>query len=121
MSFGDIGQILRGSISLGYGRQTPDSPELALIDGLLIDADLTWQPTPLTTLQFTAASDVAETTTVDSGGVLERVYGLELRHSFTRSLVGIAGLGFMTRDFTGADITESQVTVAAGGEYYLNR
>ena len=121
VSFGDIGQILRGSISLGYGRQTPDSPELALTDGLLIDAGLTWQPTPLTTLQFTAATDVAETTTVDSGGVLERVYGLELRHSFTRSLVGIAGLGFMTRDFTGADITESQVTVAAGGEYYLNR
>ncbi len=53
--------------------------------------------------------------------MLERVYGLELRHSFTRSLVGIAGLGFMTRDFTGADITESQVTVAVGGEYYLNR
>jgi hypothetical protein len=121
VSFGDIGQYLRGSISLGYGRQTPDSPELALTDGLLIDAGLTWQPTPLTTLQFTAATDVAETTTTGSGGVLERVYGLELRHSFTRSLVGIAGLGFMTRDFTGADITESQVTVAAGGEYYLNR
>ena len=121
VSFGEIGQYLRGSISLGYGRQTPDSPELALTDGLLVDAGLTWQPTPLTTLQFTAATDVAETTTVDSGGVLERVYGLELRHSFTRSLVGIAGLGFMTRDFTGADITESQVTVAAGGEYYLNR
>ena len=28
VSFGDIGEILRGDISLGYGRQTPNSPEL---------------------------------------------------------------------------------------------
>ena len=121
VSFGEISQILRGNISLGYGRQTPDSRELEVIDGLLIDADLTWQVTPLTTLQFTAASEVAETTTVDSGGVMERVYGLEARHNFTTYLVGIAGLGYMTRDFVGADITESQFTAAVGGEYYLNR
>ena len=36
-------QILRGEVSLGYGRQTPDSPQLEVIDGLLIDANLTWQ------------------------------------------------------------------------------
>ena len=121
VSFGEVSQILRGNISLGYGRQTPDSRELEVIDGLLIDADLTWQVTPLTTLQFTAASEVAETTTVDSGGVMERVYGLEGRHSFTTYLVGIAGIGYMTRDFVGAGITENQFTAAVGAEYYLNR
>jgi hypothetical protein len=121
VSFGDSGEILRGDISLGYGRQTPNSPELAITDGLLIDAGLTWRMTPLTTLQFTAATDIAETTTFDSGGVLERIYGLEARHNFTRYLVGIAGLGFMTRNFSGVDITESQVTAAVGSEYYLNQ
>jgi hypothetical protein len=120
VSFGDTGEILRGDISLGYGRQTPNSPELAITDGLLIDAGLTWRMTALTTLQFTAASDIAETTTFDSGGVLERIYGLEARHNFTKYLVGIAGLGFMTRNFSGVDITESQVTAAVGSEYYLN-
>ena len=114
VSFGEISEILRGNFSLGYGRQTPNSPELEVIDGLLIDADLTWQQTALTTLQFTAATEVAETTTFDSGGVLERTYGLEARHNFTRYLVGIAGLGYLTRDFVGADISESQVTAAAG-------
>jgi hypothetical protein len=121
VSFGEVSEILRGTFSLGYGRQTPNSPELEVIDGLLIDADLTWQATALTTLQFTATSEVAETTTVDSGGVMERTYGLEARHNFTRYLVGIAGLGYLTRDFVGADTSESQFTAAAGGEYYLNR
>lgn len=121
VSFGDVSEILRGNISLGYGRQTPNSQELEVIDGLLIDADLAWQVTPLTVLQFTASSEVAETTTAGSGGVMERNYGLEARHSFTKYLVGLAGLGYLTRDFVGAGITEEQLTAAVGSEYYLNR
>jgi len=121
LSFGEVGEILRGTISLGYGRQTPNSPELQVIDGLLIDADLAWQVNALTTLQFVATSEVAETTTAGSGGVMERTYGLEARHAFTRYLVGIAGAGYMTRDFVGADQSENQFTAALGAEYYLNR
>ena len=121
VSFGNTGQILRGEVSLGYGRQTPDSPELEVIDGLLVDANLTWAITPLTTLLFTAATDVAETTTVDSGGVMERNYAVEARHSFTSRLIGIGGLGFFTRDFVGAGINENQLTAAVGLEYYMNR
>ncbi len=121
VSFGEIGEILRGDISLGYGRQTPNSRELPIIDGLLIDANLSWQATPLTAVQFTAFTDVAETTTAGSGGVLERNYGLEVRHNISTRLIGIAGLGFMTRDFVGADIHESQFSAAVGAEYYLNR
>jgi len=121
VSFGQVGEILRGTISLGYGRQTPNSPELAVIDGLLIDADLAWQINALTTLQFIATSEVAETTTAGSGGVMERTYGLEARHAFTRYLVGIVGAGYMTRDFVGANMTENQFTAAVGTEYYLNR
>jgi hypothetical protein len=121
VSFGTIGEFLRGDVSLGYGRQTPDNHVLEVIDGLLIDANLTWRVMPLTTLLFTSSTEVAETTTTDSGGVLERNYAVEARHSFETRLVGIAGLGFFTRDFVGAGIHENQLTAAAGLEYYLSR
>jgi hypothetical protein len=121
VSFGNIGEIVRGDVSLGFGRQTPDNHVLEVIDGLLIDANLTWRVMPLTTLLFTASTEVAETTTFDSGGVLERNYAVEARHSFETRLVGIAGLGFFTRDFVGAGIHENQLTAAAGLEYYLSR
>lgn len=120
VSFGDVSQVLRGNISLGYAHQELDNHELPAVDGLLIDADLAWLVTPLTVLQFTATSDIAETTTVGSAGVMERNYGLEARHSFTRYLVGSAGLAYMTRDFVGAGITEEQFSAAVGSEYYLN-
>jgi hypothetical protein len=120
LSFGDVSRILRGTISLGYGHQELDNHELPPVDGLLIDADLAWQVTPLTVLSFTAASEVAETTTADSPGVFERNYGLEARHSFTKYLVGSAGVSYFTRDFVNAGINEEQFTAAVGSEYYLN-
>ncbi len=120
LSFGDVGEIVRGNVSLGYGHQELDNHELPPVDGLLVDADLAWQITPLTVLSLTAASDVAETTTTDSPGVMERNYGLEARHSFTRYLVGSAGLAYMTRNFVGTDINEEQLSGAVGSEYYLN-
>ncbi len=121
VSFGNFGEFLRGDISLGYGRQAPESPQLQVIDGLLIDANLTWRMTPLTTLLLTATTDVAETTTVGSGGVLERNYGAEVRHSFSTRLVGSAGVGYFTRDFVGGDLNENQFTAATGLEYFLSR
>ena len=35
--------VVRGDVSLGYGRQTPNSPQLEVIDGLLLDGNLTWR------------------------------------------------------------------------------
>ncbi len=121
ISFGDTGTILRGEVSLGYGRQTPDNSLLPVIDGLLIDGNLIWRIDGLTTLQLTASTDVAETTTAGSGGVFERLYGAELRHNFSTRLVGSLGLGYFTRDFVGADTFENQFTGAMGLEYFLNR
>ncbi len=120
LSFGDVSQILRGNISLGYGRQDIDNHELPVVDGFLIDADLAWQISAITLLSFTATSDVAETTTAYSPGVLERNYGIEARHAFTRYLVGSTALGYMTRDFINTDITNEQFTAAVGAEYYVN-
>ena len=82
---------------------------------MLFDADLTWHIT------FTAATDVAETTTTDTGGVLERQYALALRHSFSTRLIGTTGISYYNRDFVGGDLTEQQATGAAGLEYYLSR
>lgn len=121
LSFGNTSQILNGSFSLGYGQQNYESPHLEAVDALLFDADLTWHVTPVTSLLFTAATDVAETTTVDTGGVLERQYALALRHNFSTRLVGTTGVSYYNRDFVGGDLTEQQTTGAAGLEYYLSR
>lgn len=121
LGFGNTGQILRGEISLGYGVQRPDDPRLSDISGILIDSTLAWRMSELTSLLFSARSDVTETTTAGSGGVFTHQAGVEARHAFRRHLIGSAGLSYTVQDIEGANIDETEWRATLGVEYFLNR
>lgn len=119
--FGQTSKILRGEISVGYGIQRPEDGRLQPIEGILLDANLAWRMTELTTLSFNAHSDVSETTTAGSGGVFTRSFGLEARHAFRRQLIGTAGITYTMQDYEGVDIDESEWRADLGLEYFLSR
>lgn len=119
LSFGNRGNVVRGEVSVGFGRQTPRDQRLGAIEGVIIDANLAWRVDGLNAVLLQARSDVAETTLAGSSGALTRSAGLEWRHAFRRHLIGSAGIAYATRDYQGAEITESDVTAALGLEYYL--
>ena len=121
IEFGETSKILRGEISLGYGVQTPDDKRLDSIEGIILDANVAWRVTKLTTLAFNARSDVSETTTADSGGVFTRSVGVEARHAFQRQLIGTAGITYTMQDYQGVDIDESEWRGDLGVEYFLSR
>lgn len=121
LAFGSTGAYLRGEIALGYARQDYRDPRLIDVDGVILDANLAWRMNALTSLLFTASSDISDTTTAGSSGVLERRVGLEARHAFRTHLIGSAGLGMAKRDYTGIDIDETQYDITLGLDYYLSR
>ncbi len=121
LDFGSSSRILRGEISLGYGTQRPDDPRLADVEGILIDSNLAWRITALTSLLFTARSEVSETSTTGSGGVLTRQAGVEARHAIRRQLIGSAGLAYTDQDYAGVDIDENEWRGTIGLEYFLAR
>lgn len=121
LSFGNTGKILRGEASLGYGVQRPDDSRLKDIDGLIIDANATWRATEMTSLLFTARSDVSETTTENVGGAFYRYLGLEVRHAFMTYLIGSAGLSYATQDSHDGVIDEREIRATLGLEYFVNR
>ncbi|PPC88412.1 MAG: hypothetical protein CTY31_10940 [Hyphomicrobium sp.] len=120
ISFGNTGQILRGEVSLGYGVQTPDDDALSQVDGLILDANATWRATELTSLLFTARSDVTETTTANVGGAFNRNVGIEVRHAFKRYLIASAGVTYATFDSQDDIIDEREWRSTLGLEYFLN-
>jgi hypothetical protein len=120
ISFGNTGQILRGEVSLGYGVQTPDDDALSQVDGLILDANATWRATELTSLLFTARSDVTETTTTNVGGAFNRNAGIEVRHAFKRYLIASAGIAYTTLDSQDGIIDEREWRSTLGLEYFLN-
>lgn len=121
LAFGNSGRIIRGEASLGYGWQHPDVGSLATAEGILIDANVAWRVTGLTSLLFTAQSDFVETTTAGASSVLVRQVGLEVRHAFRRHVIATAGIGYTWADYAGIALDERELKATLGLEYYLSR
>lgn len=121
VTFGSSGRTVRGEVSVGYGRQRYEDSRLPEIDGVLIDANLAWRISGLTSLLLTARTDVTESQITGSGGALSRTAALEVRHELGRRLIGTAGLRWTSQDYAGTNIEEREIAGLLGLEYYMNR
>ncbi|MGE0022345.1 MAG: outer membrane beta-barrel protein [Hyphomicrobium sp.] len=120
LDFGATGAILRGTISVGYGQQNPDDSRLRSVEAFLFDANLAWRPSEITSFLLTAQSDIYDTTTEESGGVVSHTIGLEARHAFRRFLVASAGIAYVHNDYDATPISEDQLVSFFGAEYYAS-
>ena len=121
VSFSPLGSSVRGEISAGWGRQRPDVADLPQLDGLLIDANLAWRASALTSFLFTARSTFADSTVPASSGGLARQFGLQVRHAFYRHLIGTAGVLYTSTPYDGVDLTERELIGELGLDYYVGR
>ncbi len=108
IDLGGTSPIWRGEVSLGYGNQNSRRTELGDVGAFLVDANLTWRPTEITALLFTAKTDIDTTTTEGSPGVITRQGGIEVRHAFRRYLVATAGLTYTDYDYTHTTLHEKR-------------
>jgi hypothetical protein len=121
VSFGNNGQRLRGEASVGYAVQRPNDGRLADIGGFILDANLGYRMSALTSFLLTARSDIQESSLSGSGGALARQISIEARHSFRRNLIASAGLGYSVADFEGVSQVEKEARANLGVEYFVNR
>ena len=63
----DLGGLVFGEVSAGFRRQRYDDSALPAIDGLALDAALTWNVTPLTTVEGFVQRTVEESVLDVSG------------------------------------------------------
>lgn len=121
VDFGATSEILRGEVSLGYGTQSPGDARLDEITAFLVDGSLAWRISDLTSLLFTAQTDIFDTNTTGSGGVASHQLGIEARHSFRKYLIGTAGVTYTARDYEGVTLKEDELRATLGAEYFINR
>ena len=121
VSAGQVGGIVRGALSLGYAVQSPDDDRLQDVSGLIIDANLAWRLSGLTTFLFNASSEIGETTLAGSAGALVRSVGVEARHALKRHIIASAGLSLTASDYQGLPVEERDWLMRAGLDYYVNR
>lgn len=119
LGFGNRGNVVRGEVSVGWARQSPEDARLGGIEGMIVDANLAWRIDGLNAVLLQARSDITETTLAGSSGALARSAGIEWRHAFRRALIGSAGVAYAVRDYQGVTVSESDVAASIGIEYYL--
>lgn len=121
VSFGNTGRIIRGEIAIGYLEQRFDDARLPSVSGVILDTNLGWRITGLTSLLLTAQTDLGDSTVAGSGGALARTLGAEVRHAFRRNVVGSAGVRVTRAKYAGVDLVEQDVTASLGVDYFLSR
>ena len=111
---------LTGEIAVGYGEQQSIDKNLAPIQGVLMNGDLIWLPTPTTKVEFLARSEINETTLVDSLGAIDRFYELSLQKAFWTYLVLGAYVSYEIADYVDNPLVDQRVKEGLTAEYYFN-
>jgi hypothetical protein len=121
VSFGTQSKIWRGEIAAGYGHQVARDTRLPNVEGLIVEANLGWKPTGLTSVLLRASTDFLTSTQPGQSGAVQRLGGIEVRHALQRKLIGVAGVSYQVADYQGVSLTERTTTSELGFEYFLSQ
>lgn len=114
-------QQLTGEASFGYGARTYQDPRLPDMRSPLVNASLTWNVTPLTTVTGKAQTSLADTITPGASGSVQHAYTIDVAHDLTRRFTLGVSAGYATDDYVGVSLHDSTTTLGARAEYHLSR
>lgn len=121
----DITGLLFGEVAVGYSRQDYDDDNLDTAQGINALGQLTWNPTPLTSIVGTIELDVKETTVVFNGeeasANLQKAFTIEVTHELLRNVLLDGTLAFVRDDFEGTERSDNTFSIGAGVTYLMNR
>ena len=100
VTFND-GSIWAGEVAARYELRDYDDTNLDTQTALGADVNLTWNPSELTSIVFTAATQIEESSNANVSGATNWSGGAVISHQFRDNLVGEAGISGAFTDFDG--------------------
>ena len=118
----DIGTLLAAELFSGYRRQKYNNDEnLPEVAGITYGANLTWNPTLLSTIRGTAARKAYESALDKTSGYLSSYLNLSADHELRRNILIGAGVGITINKYYGTDREDEIVHSNVQAEWKLNR
>jgi hypothetical protein len=117
----DITALLFGEAYVGYRQQYFDDDAFESEDGFSFGADLTWNPTTLTTVGLTGGADFEPTQQEGASSDFETTVALSVDHELLRNVLIGGTVGYERDDFTAIDRVDDTFTIGARTTYLLNR
>ncbi|WP_137680688.1 outer membrane beta-barrel protein [Aurantiacibacter suaedae] len=116
-----ITELLYLDLRAGYLLREYDDPALDDTDGLAFQADLLWNVTPLTSIEFSGQRRVDETINPLVSGLVRTEGRVQIEHELLRNLI-LTGRGAYARlDRLDSDNDGDQWSVGAEANYRLDR
>lgn len=117
----DLSGRVFGEVYVGYRDRDYDDPRFENADGVAFGADVTWNLTGLTTLNFSGSSEIDSTTIVGASGIEVTRLGLTVDHELLRNLIISLTAAATSEDFEGLDRDDDIQRYAAQARYMMNR
>ncbi len=116
----DRGDKLRGELAVGYHLEDLEGTGFKNLEGILVDANLVWSPTRLTTVTLNTSTAFEATSLSNSSGSI--VYGGDLTaaHSLTSDLAVDIGGTVDYRRYQGLDLEELTLSGSVGATYAIS-
>jgi hypothetical protein len=112
---------LTGDVAIGYLVRQYQDMMLRPVSGFIADANLVWQFSKETTIQFGAKSQVTEIAEAGTSGVLKRDGTIEVDHQFQPWLIGTLTAGYGQDQFVGTTRVDDRYFVDVGMLYKVSR
>ena len=114
-------KLITGELSVGYAERDYADPRFKPVTGPLLNGNLIWTPTALTTVTFRAQDALNDTTLAGASATLAHLYSLDVAHRLTRNfLVGAMG-SYETEKYYGVLQTDNTSIFGLRAEYDLGR
>jgi hypothetical protein len=117
----ELTRKLTGTVSAGQVHRHYDDPTLPSFSGLIVDGNLLWAATPLTTVKLDLKSSVEEVVLPGVSGGLKRDAVLQVDHAFRRWLLGTLSFGYGNDDYFGLDRIDNRYFTSVALTYKMTR
>jgi len=117
----DPSPVWSGEFGLIYILREYDDPALDPIDALGPIGRITWRPTELTDVTFSAATYLDEATDANSSGTRNWSGDLDLTHKLRENLTLLAGIGVSYQNTQGIDVEDTTLDTNLGLTWQINR
>jgi len=123
----DVGALFRltgkmfGEISVGYLEWSYDDSRFSDVNGSTFGADITWNITPLITLNIDGDQQIRATTVNGASGIDQTRFGIQADYELLRNLILSASADSREDEFQNIQRTDDIVGTSLGGRYLMNR
>jgi hypothetical protein len=116
----DITSVIEGELAAGVAHADFDESTFDDVTTAAVSAEVTWDVTKLTTLEFEVTRRLAPTTLDGASSKVQTLAGINVRHELLRNLLITTEITYFREEFEKLGRTDDNFRIRASADYEIN-